>query len=70
MGHNDQLLDPLEGGVQPGEMAGEKVMLVPEEVSICQWRGGERHSQGRFVITSIQVQGNTDPVDDGTAINL
>ena len=68
--HNDQPLDPLEGGVYPREVAGEHVMLVPEEVSVYHQCGGARHGQGRFVIASILDQGNEKIVGDGTTINL
>ena len=63
MGHDEQLLDPLEGGVQTGEVAGEYVMPVLEEISIVQRRSVLRHDQGRFFIVSIQGQGNTKPVN-------
>ena len=63
MGHDEQLLDPLEGGVQTGEVAGEYVMPVLEEISIGQRRSVLRHDQGRFFIVSIQGQGNTKPVN-------
>ena len=70
MGCDEWPLEPLEGMVHPREVAGEHVMPVLEEVSIFQWHGGARHGQKRFIIASIQVQGNAKPVDNGTKINL
>ena len=70
MGSNEQHLDPLEGGVQPGEAAGEYVMSVPGEVFIYQRHSGEWHGQGIFVIANIQGQGDTKTVNDRTTINL
>ena len=40
VGRDEQPLYPLEGRVKPGEMAGEHVVSVTEEVSIGQRRGG------------------------------
>ena len=37
---------PLEGGVQPGEVLGQHVVEIMEEISVSQWHGGSQHGQG------------------------
>ena len=70
MGCNELPLDPFEGRVHPKEVVGEHMMLVPEEVSIVQRHGGLWNGQGRFVVVSIQGQGDAKSVDYRTEINF
>ena len=67
---NELTLNPLEGGVQPGEMGCKHAVSMPEEVSISQRHSGSRYGQERLVIVSLQGQGDAKPVDRRSTINF